>query len=652
VAAKVTDLILNHPEAKATRSLMRDPIWKDIYLSERVRALIHLDVFQELQHISQVNTKQLVYPGINYSTFGHSIGVYCLAKKMIVRVARREPERLPLTLGLDPQPRFETTETDAHPELEGLQLGSIASDILTRSLDVFFAAALLHDIGKMPFSRAIRELKRELRRENSSNPQYIQALDKNLVVGRRRSAEFIYDRRSTEVYDELTSPEGGWGFHHIHIKRIANVVSNTDDYFQYDRGTKIDDLYRRHDMIFKLILYGPVGINEVDYLMRDSYYSRKDSAFDVNRLLDNMVPDLVAGQLSESAHAQSTLTRQEEQRQVIGVLSRGRHELESYFAMKNILYKAVYWQAAIRVLDVMMKIVLKEILREHHYSLREVEEQFSLKKEELDLLQEAVNRAIDPTASAVVRFPESAFTKAYDVVRLQNVFDRVRETCERDMVRSHNVSNEKFSDFVQVRTDALAQQESDLDGMESELTALKVLAAKMVRRESYEEIVFCRGLQLRNGLKVRELGKYFARTIQRRVKDKVKGERRHYFDKHWNLFSIIVDIKEVAIDEELFDLSRLFVLFPHKRSMTENERVNAEPYHTISPLSVNTLADLAAERNCIRVYCDSNFFTDDEITRSIVDTVRGWLEDEEHKREREEFLEPIQEEPLKVVRSM
>ena len=119
----VPQKILDHLEE--TGKSLRDPVWEYIYVTPEIEALVDTVDYQRLRHISQLGHVSLVYPGARHSRFEHSLGVYHLAKKFLLKLLRSDP---PLKVSLE-------------------------------DVKVYTAAALLHDIGHYPFSHVLEELK-------------------------------------------------------------------------------------------------------------------------------------------------------------------------------------------------------------------------------------------------------------------------------------------------------------------------------------------------------------------------------------------------------------------------------------------------------------------------------------------------------------
>lgn len=103
---------------------IRDPLWQHIYLSPGIKQLVSLESFQKLGRIKQLGPAFHVYPGAVHTRLNHSLGVFHLARMLLLALLERS-EELPLTL-------------------EGVK--------------AFLSAALLHDLGHFPFAHSLKEL--------------------------------------------------------------------------------------------------------------------------------------------------------------------------------------------------------------------------------------------------------------------------------------------------------------------------------------------------------------------------------------------------------------------------------------------------------------------------------------------------------------
>jgi len=106
--------------------VVRDPVHNLIRLEGEegrlVLALMDMPEMQRLRRIRQLGLSCLTYPGAEHSRFGHSLGVYHVARRMLDALRDRKEE---------------------DPELY---------QVLVDKRRVVLAAALLHDVGHGPFS--------------------------------------------------------------------------------------------------------------------------------------------------------------------------------------------------------------------------------------------------------------------------------------------------------------------------------------------------------------------------------------------------------------------------------------------------------------------------------------------------------------------
>ncbi len=106
----------------------RDPVYKDIFLSDLEVKVIDTPVFQRLRRIKQLGVTNLVYPGANHTRFEHSIGAANIAGRIVKR----------------------------------LDVGELKEEIKV--------AALLHDLGHGPLSHTSEEiLKKHLGSSHEDN---------------------------------------------------------------------------------------------------------------------------------------------------------------------------------------------------------------------------------------------------------------------------------------------------------------------------------------------------------------------------------------------------------------------------------------------------------------------------------------------------
>lgn len=102
----------------------RDPVWGDIPLSPPFKQLTGSTSFQHLAGIKQLGPAYLVYPGAVHTRLAHSLGVFHMARRLLLLLSRFN---------------------------EALQLDR-------EEMNIFLAAALFHDLGHFPYAHSLKEL--------------------------------------------------------------------------------------------------------------------------------------------------------------------------------------------------------------------------------------------------------------------------------------------------------------------------------------------------------------------------------------------------------------------------------------------------------------------------------------------------------------
>jgi hypothetical protein len=103
---------------------IRDILWGHIYLTPGLAALTKSESFMRLFRIFQLGPAYAVYPGATHTRAAHSIGVYHLARRLLLNLVERGA-------------------------CAWLSPAGVAS---------FLCAALLHDLGHFPYTHSLKEL--------------------------------------------------------------------------------------------------------------------------------------------------------------------------------------------------------------------------------------------------------------------------------------------------------------------------------------------------------------------------------------------------------------------------------------------------------------------------------------------------------------
>ncbi|MCL1812862.1 MAG: HD domain-containing protein [Treponema sp.] len=102
---------------------VRDPLWGHIYLTPGLFSLTESAPFIRLYRIYQLGPAYYTYPGATHTRASHSIGVYHLARRLLINLCEKGASWLSPTGVLS-----------------------------------FLSAALLHDLGHFPYTHSLKEL--------------------------------------------------------------------------------------------------------------------------------------------------------------------------------------------------------------------------------------------------------------------------------------------------------------------------------------------------------------------------------------------------------------------------------------------------------------------------------------------------------------
>ena len=104
--------------------IVRDPLWKNIEISQDLLDITNTKEFTRISNIKQLGPTHFVYPGATHTRFAHSLGVYHIATKLI----------------------------------HNLQKKGASDWTTTEGVLAFQIASLCHDLGHFPYTHALKEL--------------------------------------------------------------------------------------------------------------------------------------------------------------------------------------------------------------------------------------------------------------------------------------------------------------------------------------------------------------------------------------------------------------------------------------------------------------------------------------------------------------
>ncbi len=184
---------------KATHRV-RDPVYGYIWLNNTELEIVDTPLFQRLRRIGQLALTKYVYPTAEHSRFVHSLGVLQAATNIFHEILRFNPQAF-------------GTEKE-----------------ITEKLQILRIAALLHDIGHLPFSHAA---------------------EKQILGG-----FFKHEDMSTNIINNYKPINDILARSNLNFKDVASLIKG---------NPKPSHLH------LKKFISGEFDADRADYLLRDSY---------------------------------------------------------------------------------------------------------------------------------------------------------------------------------------------------------------------------------------------------------------------------------------------------------------------------------------------------------------------------------------------
>lgn len=276
--------------AKTTHEV-RDPVHGFVLFDNFERRLIDSRPFQRLRHIHQLAFCQHVYPGATHRRFEHSLGVMETATRIFDSLFHGTS---------DVRPEVKERIADELQEMQRLHWRSVVR-----------VAALLHDLGHLPFSHPGEDL---------------------LPHGwdhERLTAEII---RNSEVASILSGMRPA-----VDVEDVIDLCWDAKK-----RRDKTLDPWRT--LLNEIITHDAFGADRIDYLLRDSLHCGVAyGRFDPFRLIDSLEV-IIDPDTDEIA---------------IGLSLGGIHAAEALLLARYFMYRQVYLHDVRRVYDIHLKDFLK-----------------------------------------------------------------------------------------------------------------------------------------------------------------------------------------------------------------------------------------------------------------------------------------------------
>ena len=240
---------------------------------------------QRLHGVHQLGLAYYVFPGANHTRLEHSLGAYHVANMMAG------------SLGLDKDDRR-----------------------------TVLAAALLHDLGHPPFSHTLEEIIWDQCGKDHMD------ISRSLILGECRG----YDAREAEILGDIGTIADLLERNEIDPDTICRLICSSDQWSDPRQGklsveggqAHFGQLNYLHQMIS-----GPLDVDQMDYLLRDAYYTGvAHGTIDIDRLLQTVC--IFHGDLV--------------------INKNGLVAAEGLLVARSLMYTSVYFHKTVRIAEMML----------------------------------------------------------------------------------------------------------------------------------------------------------------------------------------------------------------------------------------------------------------------------------------------------------
>jgi HD superfamily phosphohydrolase len=400
---------------------IKDPLWKNITLSRGLLQVASHRAFQKLNGIKQLGPTYLVYPGATHTRLNHSLGVFHLARRMILNL-----------LGGG-------SSTTTAAKSAGLPLPSLSLE----GTKAFLCAALLHDLGHYPYAHSLKDV--GLRSHESLTAERI--LQDDLAAVIREGVGADAGLVAAIVDPSLSHPSRDLGF----FRNLLSGVLDPDklDYLNRDAyfcGVPhgIQDV----DFILAEIRSGPEGLAITEkglsavesilfakYLMYKTVYWHKTV-----RIATGMIKKAILLALREDVlHPEDLYWLDDFEFAALA----DSHRLSALQLIRRVFQRRLYKLAAAVPFDTDNPL---------HLRLQDVQERLVFEEELGQIVAEALGRAL-PVESLIIDVPEPIkFEIDLPVVRPETgqmtIYENSGSVFNRDSVRAFTRSLRTVSLFI------------------------------------------------------------------------------------------------------------------------------------------------------------------------------------------------------------
>ncbi len=275
----------------AEHKVVHDAVHGSIAFEGVALSLLEVPELQRLHSIHQLGLAYLVYPGANHTRFEHSLGVYWVAKKIC----------------------------------STLRLGDEESRLVE-------CAALLHDVGHLPFSHTFEFVLHEQFGIDHAE------ISRRLIRGEETSLS-VEDRKVLGKYQTIAE---ALERHKLDPKSVAGLLEGAMPVPADQRtlhGARGQTHFNGKRYMTQLV-NGPVDVDQLDYLKRDAHYTGVAyGVIDLDRLLGTL--EIFNGDLV--------------------VDRRGLNAVEGMLVARALMFSSVYFHKTVRISELMLAKAVEEL---------------------------------------------------------------------------------------------------------------------------------------------------------------------------------------------------------------------------------------------------------------------------------------------------
>jgi len=239
--------------------LYYDPLYGYVPLPDYVRETMDLEVFQRLRGIKQLSTVYLTFPGAVHTRFDHCVGTSYLSSIMFTKIREL----------------FDTLDDDAP------QINSILEACI-------YLTSLLHDVGHGPFGHIFEMF---CRREREFSNWTHEKMTQKLITGEDENNRDIDGDAFSQIRELLKKMQTKFSELETEADNLELLTPQNIYNIATGKPPELGDPDLNNKYYFlKDIIASSYGLDRLDYLKRDSYFSGVNTGnIDIGEIISSLL---------------------------------------------------------------------------------------------------------------------------------------------------------------------------------------------------------------------------------------------------------------------------------------------------------------------------------------------------------------------------